>query len=107
MILAKFLLLEKKLVGFEISGHSGFAEQGEDVICAAVSSCAYMVANTVTEIYHTKAEIKNEDGFLSLSVPLSQSEVLQPLFEGFRLHLKAFSEDCKEYLKVRNVSIKK
>lgn len=107
MIFAKFLLHEKKLVGFEISGHSSFAERGKDIICAAVSSCAYMVTNTVTDIYHIKAEIKNEDGFLSLSVPFSQSEALQPLFEGFRLHLKALAGDCKDYLKVRNVSIKK
>ena len=107
MILAKFFLLEKKLVGFEISGHSALAEQGSDIVCASVSSCAYMVANTVTDIFKVEADIEERDGFMSLSVPLSQSQNLQPLFEGFRLHLKALAEDYKKYLKVRNVSIKK
>lgn len=107
MILTKFFLLEKKLVGFEISGHSGYAEQGSDIVCASVSSCAYMVANTVTEIYHVKSDIEFDKGFLSFSVPPSDAELLQPLFEGFRLHLKSLAEEYKGFLKVNNVSIKK
>lgn len=107
MILAKFFSLENKIVGFEISGHSGYAEQGSDIICASVSSCAYMVANTVTEIYRVEAEVEDDEGFLSLSVPASQAERLESLFKGFRLHLSALAKDYRGYLRVKNVSINK
>ena len=38
------------LLGFSVLGHSGLAQEGEDILCAAVSSAAYMTANTVLEI---------------------------------------------------------
>ena len=50
MIRATFYKKGNKSCGFEISGHSGYAEQGSDIICASVSSAAYMAVNTVTEI---------------------------------------------------------
>ena len=108
MIFAKFLSTEDKTIfGFEISGHSGYADIGSDIVCASVSSCAYMVANTVTEIYHVAAQIENEDGFLSLTVPISKSGELQPLFEGFRLHLNELSKEYKKYLKAKTEIIHK
>ncbi len=102
MIRAKIFSSGGVLFGFELSGHSGYAEFGSDIICASVSSCAYMVANTVTDVYHIDAEIEVEDGFLSLTVPLSKAKELQKLFEGFSLHLNALAEEHREYLKVQN-----
>ncbi len=102
MILAKVFSSGKKLVGFEISGHSGYANEGSDIICAAVSSCAYMVVNTVTDIYHIGADIELHDGFLKFLVPSSKAEELQKLFSGFELHLKALAEEYKSFLKVES-----
>ena len=110
MILAKFLSTEDETIfGFEISGHSRYRARGKDIVCASVSSCSYMVANTVTEIYKIDAEIdvEQERGFLSLSIPISRADELQPLFEGFRLHLEALSEEYRKYLKVENETIHK
>ena len=47
----KFLTDEKGIYGFIIKGHSGYGEQGGDIVCAAVSSAAYMVINTITDIF--------------------------------------------------------
>ncbi len=108
MILAKFLSTEDKIIfGFEIGGHSRYAETGSDIVCASVSSCAYMVVNTVTDVYHINAEIENENGFLAFSVPIAKANELQPLFEGFRLHLNELSKEYRKYLKVKNEIIHK
>ena len=109
MILAKFFSSEGTLLGFEISGHSGFKKSGNDIVCASVSSCAYMVANTVTDVFHIDAEIEvePESGFLSLFVPLSKAKEPAPLFEGFLLHLKELEKDYGKYLKVENVILHK
>lgn len=50
MTTVTFLKSDDIICGFEISGHSDFAEEGSDIVCAAISSAAYMTANTVTEI---------------------------------------------------------
>ncbi len=108
MILAKFLSTEDKTIfGFEINGHSGYAETGSDIVCASISSCAYMVANTVTDVYHIDAEIETQNGFLRFLVPIAKANELQPLFEGFRLHLNELSKDYRKYLKVKNEIIHK
>ena len=51
MIFVRFLSeASGNLVGFVMEGHAGYADPGEDIVCAAVSSVAYMTANTITEI---------------------------------------------------------
>ena len=107
MILAKFYSSKSELVGFSVSGHSGYADSGSDIVCASVSSCAYMVANTVTEIFRLKAEIEVDDGFLELRVSEADAEKVKELFRGFELHLKALEQDYGKYLKVEYETIHK
>ena len=38
MTTVTFLTEESRIVGFEVSGHSGYADAGEDIVCAAVSA---------------------------------------------------------------------
>ena len=33
----------RRITGFDASGHSGFAEAGEDIVCAAVTSTVRLV----------------------------------------------------------------
>ena len=52
MTSVKFLSKNESLYGFEIKGHSSVDCDDQDgkLVCAAVSSAAYMTANTITEI---------------------------------------------------------
>lgn len=92
----------KFLTGFEINGHSGFAESGSDIVCAAVSSCAYMVANTLTDIMHIDAEANVSDAHFSFSVPSASAEKCSDILSGFHLHC---TELVKEYPKNIKVTI--
>ena len=49
---------DEKLTGFLIKDHSGYDEEGYDIVCASVSSAAYLTANTLTEIVGAKADVK-------------------------------------------------
>ena len=51
MIVAKFFKSSRKFIGFQISGHAGFAESGYDIVCASVSSAVQLTANNITEIF--------------------------------------------------------
>ena len=53
MIRIDFLTLPSGgLLGFSMEGHAGYGEEGEDIVCAAVSSAAYLTVNTITEFLH-------------------------------------------------------
>ena len=99
----RFLRRDGHLCGFDIQGHAGAGSRGNDIVCAAVSSAAYLVANTMTEVMGIAARIEVQDGRMALLVPQKEctSACLQML-EGLLLHLTELS---KEYPKNIMVSI--
>lgn len=86
MIRAAFRETGGLLSGFTLEGHAGAGRRGEDIVCAAVSSAAYMAANTVTEICRCTAQAECRDGFLRLEV--EDPARCQDILRGFLLHLE-------------------
>lgn len=99
MIKVSFFISDNLISGFEISGHSGSANAGEDIICASVSSAAYMAANTVTDVLFINADIEVEDGYMRLSLNEKLSEA-QQILKGLRLHLESLAGDYPKNIKV-------
>ena len=50
MTTVTFLTEESRIIGFEVSGHSGYADAGEDIICAAITSAVRLVEATVNDV---------------------------------------------------------
>ena len=100
MIKARFFNQGDLLTGFEISGHGG-GEKGTDIVCATVSSAAYMVANTITDVLSVEADITVRDGYMNFKIP-PMSET-QAILKGLRLHLISLSQDYPKNIKVINI----
>ncbi len=101
MICAKFRVGKQGLItGFCVNGHSGSAESGEDIICAAVSSPVYMTANTLTEVLALSPEMTEKDGFFRLTVSDEEAQKASDVLQGFFLHIKALSEQYPDFIQV-------
>ena len=83
MISAVFNIPQGK---FTIQGHSGSAECGQDIICAAVSSAAYMAVNTITEILGQKVSADVRDGYMKISLS-GTNEAASDIIRGLELHI--------------------
>ena len=57
MIRAEFLQSEGKYRGFRVKGHAGYAESGQDIVCAAVTSACMLAANIITDGFHISAKV--------------------------------------------------
>ncbi len=57
MIIATFFVRNETPAGFLIRGHSGTAESGKDIVCAAVTSAVMLAANLITESFGVKAKV--------------------------------------------------
>ena len=101
MIRATLLTRNNQLCGFEIQGHAGYAEQGRDIVCAAVSSAAYLTANTLTEVCGCKAKIHEAEGKLSVIVSSKDEETAQVALKGLRLHLDGLSAQYPTYIQIQ------
>ena len=97
MIKASFCI-RKDSASFTIKGHSGSAEEGRDIICAAVSSAAYMTANTITEVLGVDAEAEVDDGYMYFK--FSGSNAAGDIVKGLLLHLEQLSEQYPDFVKV-------
>ena len=99
MICAEFFTEpDGELVGFQVSGHNG--EAGEDIICAAVSSPAYMTANTITDIIKADAQVTVEDGYMLVRVSPKEAKVCRSIFAGFKLHMLGLEEQYPQNINV-------
>ena len=98
---------EDRILGFSISGHSGYAEHGADIVCAAVSAVVTMAEATINEVCGAKAKVrvKEEDARITLTLPSScdEEEAVQAVLSGMMLTLISLREDYEDYIEVLEV----
>lgn len=106
MIEAGFLLLpDGQIEGFRIAGHGG-GEAGTDIVCAAVSSAAYLTANTVTEVLGvTPLCLRADEDGMFLRVKEQDEPLCRTMFQGLRLHLSQLEEQYPEELSVGDIKV--
>lgn len=57
-----------KIVGFEVSGHCGYAKSGRDIVCSAVSALTQSAAYGLTDIAGLDANCVAGEGGLTCSL---------------------------------------
>lgn len=105
MIQVRFRAVQGLLCGFCITGHAGAGPAGEDVVCAAVSSAAYLTANTVTDILHVPAQVHVKDGRMDLRIAEEAAAHCQTVLAGLQLHLQALQDQYPERIQLMNTEV--
>ena len=103
MIRVFFRTERGRLTGFSRSGHADAAPAGEDIVCAAVSSAAYMTANTVTEVLRLPAEISVGEGSMEVALT-GETAAAQAILSGFRLHILALQDQYPACIRVTDTT---
>ena len=92
--------------GFHITGHSDMNPDGPEILCAAVSSAAYMTANTVTDVIGLRPALDVKDGDMALKVQTETEAIrCRDIFSGLQLHLCSLAEQYPQYLTVTNSEV--
>ena len=107
MTRCEFFTENDRITGFSISGHSGYAEAGADIVCAAVSAVVTMAEATINDVCGAKAKVrvKDEQARISLTLPAScdEEESVQAVLSGMLLTLISLREDYPDYIEVLEV----
>ena len=107
MTRCEFFVENDRITGFSVSGHSGYAEAGSDIVCAAVSAVVSMVEATINDVCGAKAKVrvKNEDARVTLTLPAScdEEDTVQTILAGMMLYLCNLREDYPDYIEVLEV----
>ena len=107
MTRCEFFTEGDRITGFSISGHSGYAESGADIVCAAVSAVVTMAEATINDVCGAKAKVrvKDEQARISLTLPAScdEEETVQAVLAGMMLTLCSLRDDYPDYIEVLEV----
>ena len=106
MTTVTFLTEEARIIGFDVSGHSGYADAGEDIVCAAITSAVRLVDATVNEVMGLCASVKvdEENGAIAFRLPggLSQTaeSTCQALLAGLMVYLTELHDEYPDNVEV-------
>ena len=93
-----------RLVGFDAIGHTGYAEEGEDIVCAAVSAITQTAVIGITEVIKAPCALDVSDGELHLmlekSVKGKQFEQAELILRTMLAGLRSIETDYSDYLKL-------
>jgi uncharacterized protein YsxB (DUF464 family) len=107
MTRCEFRRENERIVGFSVSGHSGYAEAGSDIICAAISAVVAMTETTINDVCGGKAKVrvKEADARITLTLPATcdEEEAIQTVLAGMMLYLCSLRDQYPDYIEVLEV----
>ena len=107
MTRCEFFRENERITGFSVSGHSGYAEAGQDIVCAAISAVVTMAEATINDVCGGKAKVrvKEADARITLTLPVSceEEESIQAVLAGMMLTLCSMRDEYPDYIEVLEV----
>ena len=101
-----FRMEDDRITGFEARGHSGYAEAGEDIVCAAVTSAVRLVECAVNDVLGLEASVKvrQKDTSIQLKLPGGLDEVTestcQSLMTGLMVYFAQLHDEYPDNIEV-------
>ena len=95
-----------RIIGFDSQGHSGYAEEGADIVCAAISSTIGLVIATINDVLGLAAAVKirENDAFISLRLPGSLGQTAestcQALLTGLMLYFTELHDAYPDHIEI-------
>ena len=93
-----------RIVGFSAKGHTGYADSGEDIVCAAVSALTQTAYLGLVQYVSTDTEVSQKDGALRVKLPKEldpdQRDRAELILGTMLLGLGSVEENYSDYLKI-------
>ena len=90
--------------GFEVSGHSGYADAGADIVCAAVSSAVQLCECALTDTIRakTKVVVREKDALVRVTVT-EPCQAAEQVLEAFSRHMRKLQEQFPQNIRILEV----
>ncbi len=86
---------------FECSGHSGFAKEGEDIVCASVSSATELIIDILERFsVDFSLDIDKKKAYVKCTVnDKDKTDIINAVLDGYCRYIKDISSEYPDYLK--------
>ena len=96
-----------RINGFSVSGHSGYGEEGNDIVCAAVSAAVQFAECTINDVLgnHANTKVREDEPRVTLTLPATcdDEDAVQAVLTGFMLTMCSLRDDYPDYIEVMEV----
>lgn len=89
------------IVRVKAEGHTGYAESGYDIVCAAVSALTEAAANGLREVAGIRVKDTTRDGYKEFSIG-EYNQSTDAILETMALALKDIANQYPRYLKTED-----
>ncbi|MBZ4687265.1 MAG: uncharacterized protein PWQ96_126 [Clostridia bacterium] len=94
-----------KYSGFQVQGHSGYSEQGSDIVCSGISAITQSAVMGLQYYFDESVEVKVKEGFLKCNLVLdklseAELEKVEVIIQTMLLGLESIKEEYKGYLNI-------
>ena len=107
MTKCEFFREGERITGFSVSGHSGYAEAGTDIVCAAISAVVGLAETTINDVCGGKAKVrvKEQDARITLTLPTScdEEDTIQAVLAGLMVYLIDLRDQYPDFIEVLEV----
>ena len=94
-----------QIVRFTVSGHAGYAESGQDIVCSAVSALVYNAVNSCEKFVHAKLDAVDDGDTIDCRVPKLgdfEARSVQLLLDSMVFGLEQTASSYPQYVKLYN-----
>ncbi len=106
-MLVRFQRKKQVISGFVAKGHTGYADHGEDIVCAAVSALTQTTVIGLQEVAGIDVDLVVKEGYLECMLPSGfcpkldddSQVILNTLYKG----LIAIYEEYGDFLRIEEV----
>ncbi len=99
----------KEIVALEVSGHAGYADLGQDIVCSAVSILTINTVNSISQLLGIMLQPESDSGLLKCQFPQQTNQVLQEkmqlLLQAMSLGLHGIEDNYKDFVHVNRVYV--
>jgi len=92
-----------------VSGHTGYAEEGSDIVCASVSSVIFMALNGIENVLNTQFGYETGEGYLEFVLPcdLNDDKIkeINILLDSMYLFLQDLQSQYPDNVKITELEV--
>ena len=96
-----------RINGFAVSGHSGYAEEGSDIVCASITSAVQFAECTINDVLgnHANTKVNEAEPRITLTLPAvcDDEDAVQAVLAGFMLTMLSLRDEYPDYIEVMEV----
>lgn len=100
-----FFVSQDKIQAVDLLGHAGYAEEGEDIVCAAITSAVQMTHALLYDVQKINVDtvIEDDGAHIRLTLPANELDAGQDGMKALKIFYTELAAQYSQYINVMEV----